>query len=143
MSSLQPVIWIVFGISLVCAVWDVRTRRLPVWLFCVIFSAGIVYAVCDQRMWHMVVLSMLPGLSLLLICALTEGAVGAGDGMFFISLSGFLSPGEEMVLLLLSLLLAALVSLVIFCRKKNRNMTLPFLGFVPAAVLLMAGRWIG
>ena len=86
--------------------------------------------------------ALIPGMLLLAVSVITKGAVGRGDGFFFLVSGMYLGFWDNVALLLCGLLLCSLwgMGLIIwrmFEKKKIRNIRLPFLPFlVPAAVIL-------
>lgn len=126
------------AVSAVFALWDVRFRKAPLWFFCLTGAAGIVFAALSRRNVSEVLLSAVPGVLLLLLSKVTEGGIGAGDGLFFISVAGFLAPKDSVLALLSALVLAALAALFLFAAGKGRKTSIPFLALTaPALVLLM------
>ena len=74
--------------------------------------------------------SLLPGILLLGISALTKEGVGRGDGWFFLVAGIYMGLGKTLLLLWGSLLLCFPVSLFLLYAGRGRKKRLPFLPFV-------------
>ena len=128
---------IALAVSAVFALWDIKFRRAPHWLFAAGFLAGCIFAAAAERTLTSVLLALIPGLLLLLLSVLTEGGVGAGDGLFYASLAGFLDPRDSFLILLASVFLAGLAALFLYAIKRDRKASIPFLAMVPASLLIL------
>ena len=128
---------IALAVSAVFALWDIKFRRAPYWLFAAGFLAGCIFAVAAKRALTAVLLSLIPGLLLLLLSVLTEGGIGTGDGLFYVSLAGFLSPRDSFLILFLSVFLAGFAALFLYMKKRDRKTSIPFLAMVPASLLIL------
>lgn len=123
---------------LIISIWDVRKRRVPVWLLIPGGIFALAEAAGQQYGELTVVRIMLPG-AVLLLLALTTGNVGYADGIVMLFL-GVISGSEKSLLIFgISLFLAAICSLVLLAlRKVKKNTGIPFLPFLAAAWLLAA-----
>lgn len=74
--------------------------------------------------------SLLPGILLLGISALTKEGVGRGDGWFFLVAGIYMGLGKTLLLLWGSLLLCFPISLFLLYAGRGRKKRLPFLPFV-------------
>ena len=139
-SSLQWVV--VIGASLVAAVWDIRSRRIPNWLTAPLFLAGVIQAVWSTG---------LPGLrDSLLGCLLLSGTFvilfligggGAADAKLMGAIGAWLGVSNGVAALMCVLVCGAVLGLCYAVIKKQgsvvgRNTLLIGLG----AVALMSGR---
>ena len=82
------------------------------------------------------------GMELLLTAWLSQGQVGAGDGVMIVVCGIFLGFWKNLELFFTALMFAALAALcLIIIKKKRRDYRMPFLPFVLAAYLvqLMGG----
>lgn len=133
-----------FFLILLAAVWqDVRSRSLSVGFLIGAAAAGIVGTAVSGGNLFLQLQSALPGAVLLFLCRLTDGAIGEGDGWFFV-ISGMFLKLQENILLLLSgtafcgLWSLWLISLAFLSGKSIRNARLPFLPFLlPAGIGLV------
>ena len=128
---------IVIAISAVFALWDLRFRKAPLWLFAATFLAGCVFAAVTGRTVREVLPAAIPGGILLLLSVLTESGIGTGDGLFFIAVAGFLSPLESFLSLITAILLASLTALFLYVMKGDRKASIPFLFLVPPSLALL------
>ena len=128
---------ITMAISVIFAVWDIRCRKAPLFLFAAAFLAGLIYAAVTGRSVSEVFCSAVPGIALLLLSAVTEGGIGTGDGLFFLSVAGFLRPMESVLSLIAAVFLASLAALVLFGMKRDRKASIPFLALMPPALLFV------
>ena len=128
---------IALAVSAVFALWDIKFRRAPHWLFAAGFLAGCIFAAAAERTLTSVLLALIPGLLLLLLSVLTEGGIGTGDGLFYVSLAGFLSPRDSFLILFLSVFLAGFAALFLYIKKRDRKTSIPFLAMVPASLLIL------
>ncbi|MCB7318138.1 prepilin peptidase [Lacrimispora sp. 210928-DFI.3.58] len=139
--------WILKGSFLwfsAAAAWqDARKRSISVRTFQIAGMAGIavrMWEVCWKGEELMAVmaegaLALLPGIFLLLLSAVTEEAIGKGDGWFFLISGIYLGYPGNLLLLGGSLLLCFPVSLYLFLKgvregRRTGAVRLPFLPFV-------------
>jgi leader peptidase (prepilin peptidase)/N-methyltransferase len=88
--------------------------------------------------------ALIPGAVLLALSGITKGAIGKGDGLFFLVSGMYLGFWDNIALLFCGLLLCSFWGMGMFIwgmfgKKKIKNIRLPFLPFlIPAAVILTA-----
>lgn len=134
---------LVFLSFLLAAAWqDYREKSVSVLLY-----AGYGLAACVIRLanaaWNPMVLCGLGvGGVMLLLGRLTQGAIGSGDGWFFIIGDLYLSVPETILLLLNGLAFCGIFCLIlIVCGKirgrSMRGVTVPFLPFLVPAWIWM------
>ncbi len=121
------------------AAWqDFRNRQVSLLLFLIFAVAALPFCVADPAGC---LPGIIPGLVLLLISRLTAGAVGFGDGLFFIVSGLYLGAFGNFTLLFASFFLGGIFSLAVFVIQRIKNNryagkeTLPFLPFAAAAAL--------
>ena len=124
------------------AVWDLKSRSVPLWYLLAGIPAGagiaLVTVLSGEAAWYAVPISLLPGIFLLLVCWGSEKKIGAADGLMFLTAGLFLGIRSAFLLLVLSLLLSSAVSvLLLLGRKASLRTRIPFLPFMAAALLLM------
>ena len=133
----------------ICGLQDLRTQRVSCG---VAAAAGCAAVVLDLRAcirgdadvvyW---LAALIPGVFLLALSFLAEGAAGRGDGICFLVVGAYLGCGMTAAVLMAALVLASLCGLVfLVLRKVGRKTRLPFLSFAAAAwagfiVLRIAG----
>lgn len=127
----------VTGWLIVSGIMDVRTRRIPIWMLAL---GGVLaaWAVCCQDRGYLEAMGgLLPGALLLLLAYATKKA-GYGDGIVLCCLGIVLEGGKSLLLLGVSLFLAALFALALLAmRRAGRNSSLPFVPFLAAAWLIV------
>ena len=135
---------VLYSIFLMTASWqDAKSRKIPIWLFALFGAIGAAVRILGKQAGMADTAAFLPGLFLLAVCACTGGAVGAGDGCFFLVSACFLTPGCTVLLFLCGLLCCGACSLGMFTwgfvRKIDAGkIRLPFLPFlIPAWVWIV------
>lgn len=127
---------ILFGLTLgnlgFNTLFDVRYRKISV-LCCALFSPAAFFARLAISGFNLteLVLSLLPGVFLLLTVIISGGKVGMGDAIVFISL-GFALPVTMIVpVMLAAMVLSALFSLgALILKKATLKSRIPFMPFV-------------
>lgn len=131
---------IVFILFWCIAAWqDLRMKSVSLWVFIVF---GIAALLIRRGISLDMIFSAGIGLILLGIGMLSRGAVGEGDGIFFLVSGLYLPVIDNCLLLLYGLLFCSMFSFIIITAGiiANRNLrgrTVPFLPF-----LLPAGIWM-
>lgn len=130
-------IGIVTGWLMVCAVMDMKTRRIPVWMLVLGGVLATWAACCRHGGFPEAVWGMLPGVFLLLLAFVTHKA-GYGDGIVLGCLGMVLGGESSLLLLGISLFLASLCALVLLVmRRVGRNTSLAFVPFLAASWLVV------
>lgn len=132
----------VFFLYLMTAsIQDIKTKQIKIWVF---FLFGALALVSDGYMWmaasenflwksHLASCSL--GLGMLGLGKISRGAVGTGDGLFFLISGLMLNFGENLFVLCGGILLCGICGMAIFVWKwisageKSGKRTLPFLPF--------------
>lgn len=130
---------------LTCAWQDIRNKEIDVWLYWLfgLLAAGVMLAFgTPAEDWMDKFESMAVGAVLLLIGKMSRGAIGAGDGWFFVVTGLLLTAGENCILLVSGLVFSGCAGLgmVVWGAVSGINMrkrSLPFLPF-----LIPAGIWM-
>lgn len=137
----------VFMVFLAAVAWqDFRRREIAVWMFLMFGTVAVVLNLAEGILWSYLCGSIV-GFSLLLASAALRGAVGVGDGCFFVVSGLFLGLTENVRLFCAALLLSSIYGLGIYVYKRVRygvnagKETLPFLSFAAAGELLI--RFLG
>ncbi|MBT9776151.1 pilus assembly protein CpaA [Clostridium sp. MCC353] len=131
---------IVFLLFWSIAAWqDLRVKSVSLWVFIVFGAAALLIR---KGIRPDMVISAGIGLILLGIGMLSQGAIGEGDGMFFLVSGLYLPVIDNCLLLLYGLLFCSIFSVIMIaagiCSRRNfRGRTVPFLPF-----LLPAGIWM-
>ncbi len=133
---LESINRIVFGMFLLSAAWqDGRKKSIHIWLF---GAAGIVGLILSLKMGELGVdrfLSCLIGAGLLLLSFMSDGAIGTGDGFFFVVSGLFLRALLNLKLLVYGILLNGIICGGIYLHGRIlgsnvKKMTVPFLPFL-------------
>ncbi len=120
------------------AMFDVRKRALPGSFLLVTFLLGTAAGIFlrGDLPWGYV-LSLLPGIFLLLLVPTTRGGIGAGDGLLILAVGTVLPLETELGLLLIGLLLASGYAICLLLRRKKRTATFPLVPFLLGGYLLL------
>ena len=132
-----------FLIFLAVAAWqDMRDKEIDAWLY-VVFGGLIWFGkLCFDgpvELWREAV-NAVPGIALVLLSRLSGGAVGEGDGWFFVVAGVALGVRNAVALFFMSLCLCCLwgAGMAVWGGRRRisvRRKTVPFLPFVLPAVL--------
>ncbi len=132
-----------FLIFLAVAAWqDMRDKEIDAWLY-VVFGGLIWFGkLCFDgpvELWREAV-NAVPGIALVLLSRLSGGAVGEGDGWFFVVAGVALGVRNAVALFFMSLFLCCLwcAGMAVWGWRRRisvRRRTVPFLPFVLPAVL--------
>lgn len=149
----MKVVW--FGFLCLMAGWDLCRRKIPVVALVMCGAVGGLGTMTQAVMeWNGyadaaakaggIMISMAVGGALLLLGKMTEGALGSGDGYFFLVSGFYLSWEQSLGLLCYGLLLSSFWGLGVLawgnCKKvPARKMRMPFLPFVWLAAVLWRG----
>ncbi len=131
-------LWIRYGITLLfglyAAVWDVRTRTIPVWPALIVCAAGLAahglipgWYIEDSFFGAMI------GGTLCLFSLASKGQIGMGDGIVMAALGAWLGFWTAARVLLYALMAAALWSVVLLVRRKGIGAQFPFVPCLLAA----------
>lgn len=133
--------WIFIIFLGIAAAYDMKTRKIPVWLFWLsaIAACGMMVWSRDRDFWD-VACGLAVGLGVLGLSKLFHGAIGEGDGIFF-CISGILLGFQKNLCLLgggiivCGIYSACLILFGVFTKISVRTWKLPFLAFlVPVGV---------
>ncbi len=127
------------GWLLAAGIMDIRTRRVPVWMLVLGGALAMWAALSRQSGYFEMLKGILPG-GLLLLTALATKKAGYGDGIVLAWLGLALGGDRSLLLSGLGLFLTSLCAMVLLAlRRVRRDTGLPFLPFLAAAWLLVAG----
>ena len=125
----------------ICALTDIRTRRISVLLSIVAALVGASLAIYSRRAPQEVLLGVLPGLLKMALSWLTRGAVGIGDGIVITVAGLFLEPGQLLGAWLAGSFFAAVAAGILFIRTRKGKNEIPYVPFLLAGYLaaMLAG----
>lgn len=137
---------IFMGFLSIAAWQDVRRLSVKLWVYAVFGMLGLCICISQgaSQLYKSVTSCILPGLLLLAMHKFSRGAVGDGDGWFFIVSGLYVSLKENLYLLFFGLLLCSIwcAFLVIWGVVHGINMKkykIPFLPFLfPIGIWLVA-----
>lgn len=119
---------------LLAAASDLRWKQIPIWQF-VLFGLCGLCVFCGEKPESYALFRLLPGLCSLLITLFGKGAVGAGDGIFFLTAACYLDTEEIWILWIGGLICSSLAGLCLIVKEQRRGrsgrtLRLPFLPFL-------------
>jgi len=121
------------------SILDYKTRKISIVAVATGFACGTVLQIIigQLRIYEMAGGCVL-GLIFLLVARLTGEAIGYGDGLILIATGAFLGIMNNLLLLTISLALAAVfsISLLVFKRMK-KNKEIPFVPFMLGGFVIM------
>ena len=151
MGEIMDTIWwtqtlLALGMMVAGSVWDMRERRIPLWLPGIVGAAALCLTLWQMARgetgWLALTVSLLPGAGLLLLSWGTRERIGRGDGLVVLAAGLCLGAAECVAALAAGLLLAAAgAAFLLVLKKANRQTRLPFLPFLTVgtgAVLWLA-----
>ncbi|MBR1851825.1 MAG: hypothetical protein IJ794_01415 [Lachnospiraceae bacterium] len=134
---------IIMGYLICLTCWDMREKKLPVWLLALGSGCGLVgvsvFIWMGQGSWQWEMLSIclavLPGVLLIVLAKLTQKA-GLGDGWTLLNVGMFETYKTCLFLLGISLMIMAVFSAVLLLlRKATKNTKIPYIPFLALAYL--------
>ncbi|MBQ9612658.1 MAG: prepilin peptidase [Lachnospiraceae bacterium] len=124
---------------------DLRSLCVPLWYLLGGCAAALVAAAIQimqgSLTWHAAILSVMPGLMLLMLSRVSEKKIGEADGILFLTAGLVLGSRNTCILLTISLVLSSLCAIVLLLlRKVTLRTRIPFVPFAAAgsALLLLA-----
>lgn len=127
------------GWLLAASVFDIRRRRVPIWLLLLGGLAVIPAAIwrCGSRpeeYWE-VLKGCIPGIVLLAMAGATRKA-GVADGIALLYMGVLLEKGCLLIFVISLLLISFYSGFLLVLRRAERNTELPYLPFLSAAWIL-------
>ena len=116
----------------VICVFDIKRKKIPVYMLIVLAAAGIIsnFTVGEFDIEKRII-AMLPGMILLIVSMITKQQIGYGDGMIILIMGLYIDIDDILSIVLSSFLLssiAAIILMTVFKKKKNFEMAFsPFL----------------
>ena len=122
----------------IASIIDLKTKKIPVQLVVGMLIAGVfrtmllVYETDNIKgLIFNIILSMIPGLFMLLISFLSKQSIGYGDSLIVLAMSFFLSAEELIGIIMFSMTMAGIVALIlIVVAKKKKNYEMAFCPFL-------------
>jgi len=119
--------YVMLGSLLVLSVMDLRTGKIPVLPVVLLGVAAALYRWWNDVPFLEVLAGIIPGGALLWMAWVTKESIGYGDGIVLLVLGLFCGVAKTIAVLGLSLVLAAVLSMILLILKKaGRKTALPF-----------------
>ncbi|MBQ4482849.1 MAG: prepilin peptidase [Lachnospiraceae bacterium] len=117
---------------------DIRKRSIPVLLFLIFGIAGVVlFMLTGSVTLTDEIFGILLGIVFVALSHISDGKIGAGDGIAILVSGIFLGGSRAACQTLYGMLGASLISiLLLMVRRGNRNTALPFLPFLLTGYLM-------
>ena len=124
--------WIILlALLLIFSFWDMREKQLPVRLLVggILFSVAVTMLI-GRNVVQTVIISMLPGVLLVLFALATRGKIGSGDGLVLMLIGNMVGVKWCLMILVLAVMLSFCFScLLLTVFKKSRTYCFPFVPF--------------
>lgn len=124
-------ICLIIILGVIC-VFDIKRKKIPVYMLIVLAAAGIIsnFTVGEFDIEKRII-AMLPGMILLIVSMITKQQIGYGDGLIILIMGLYIDIDDILSIVLSSFLLssiAAIILMTVFKKKKNFEMAFsPFL----------------
>ena len=105
---------------LIESIWDIKTRKIPLWISLGFGCSSFFYSLCCQRSYSSFFFALLPG-----------QAIGYGDGILLCALAMLYPLEELMELIVVAIFFAGIVGfilLIVF--RKSGKFEIPFVPFL-------------
>lgn len=121
----------------VCAVWDIRERKIPFMWICLTGVLSLVMAVLEEQLLFSA-LGILPGMILVVMSLITKGGVGMGDAYVCMVTGCFTGMwGSFLVIITGSLLVSVWGMVNIFIRHLSIKRSVPFTPFLLLSYIIV------
>lgn len=128
---------IVIGLLLVLSIFDMRMKKVPVWLIGLAAGVALIFRMVKSVPVLQLLAGLLPGIFVLLLAVCTKESIGTGDGLVLCALGLFCGLKETVAVLGMALFFAAVVAVVLLVLKRaGRKTELPFLPCLCTGYLL-------
>ena len=117
-------------ILLIQAVFDIRYRKLPLWITLIGTVIGAVLMITMKELSLERGLSFLPGIVCLLYGKISKQAIGYGDGLLILMLGVYWDVHRILEVCIWAFFLGALIALAIFVIKRKGKQEIPFVPFL-------------
>ncbi len=124
-------ICLIIILGVIC-VFDIKRKKIPVYMLIVLAAAGIIsnFTVGEFDIEKRII-AMLPGMILLIVSMITKQQIGYGDSLIILIMGLYIDIDDILSIVLSSFLLssiAAIILMTVFKKKKNFEMAFsPFL----------------
>ena len=112
---------------LIQSIWDIRTKRIPLWISLCFGGCSFFYSICCKRTWMEFLMAFIPGAVCLVMGYCTRQAIGYGDAILLCSLGMLYSLQEILFICMTAVTLAGIVGLVLLVVfRKSGKYEIPF-----------------
>ena len=109
---------IVIGLLLVLSIFDMRMKKVPVWLIGLAAGVALIFRLVESVPVLQLLAGLLPGIFVLLLAVCTKESIGTGDGLVLCALGLFCGLKETVAVLGMALFFAAVVAVVLLVLKR-------------------------
>lgn len=116
---------------LIQSVWDIRTKKIPLWISLCFGGCSFLYSIGCHRDWLGFLFALVPGVVCFVLGYWTREAIGYGDAMLLCALGMLYSLEEILFICVAAVMLAGvagLILLIVF--QKNGKYQIPFVPFL-------------
>ncbi len=129
------ILYILIFYLLICSIVDVKEKKIPVYLLYIGICLSSFYFIfqfyTEERQISDLIISLIPGVSLILICKVSKDAIGMADALIFIITGLILTPYRSLLMMIIAFFLSFLFSCVlIIIKKAKKNARIPFIPFI-------------
>ena len=140
MNTENILIMAVFCILVIASIRDIIKREVAIWMMALAGVVSLAGCLTQSLPGYLpqAGLSLLPGMALLGMAALSREKMGYGDGIMAALVGPCFGLQQMVAGLFLAFLFSAMVSVVLIALKKaGRKTTIPFLPFLTAGIGVM------
>lgn len=137
---------IIAGIYLLIqSIWDIRTKKIPLWVTFCFGGCSLLYSACCNREGIEYLYACMPGFICFLLGYCTKEAIGYGDAGLLCALGMLYSLEDIGFICMIAVVLAGVVGLILLIVfQKNGKYELPFVPFLLIGwLVLFIGEVIG
>ena len=125
----------VLVLMVVCSVNDIRKMKVPYWEIILGGALSVLKVLLEVIGGNVdfagMLLSLLPGILLLLTSYITRGGIGKGDGLLCLALGPSLGLMNIVIGLVIAFFVSGILSAFVFMTNKNRReLLIPFVPFM-------------
>ena len=120
--------WVMLGILAGFAIYDLKTKTVPVAAVAVVAAGVLIYRFCIGCRVAELATGLMPGIVVLVLAFATRESIGTGDGLVVCLLGLFCGWRQCLAVFSMALIVSAVLAMVLLvCRKAGRKTELPFL----------------
>ena len=123
---------------LIESIWDIKTRKIPLWISLGFGCSSFFYSLCCQRSYSSFFFALLPGIVCLFLGFFTRQAIGYGDGILLCALAMLYPLEELMELIVVAIFFAGIVGFILLIMfRKSGKFEIPFVPFLFLAWIII------